>query len=246
MTKEVSFSNPFFDEMSKYAVKFAVPVFFGDSPHFSFGAKLGNGTATLIRLGQRFCAVTCSHVLEGYRKSAGRPGTVFQLGPVRVEPDAYLISEDPTRDLAILDLSSFVGKSPDLTEGNFVEPRSWPPGPVSKDDVLCLAGFPGIWREQVDLGHLRFYSFSSGTSEVVSARDDLIVTTVQIDECITQINHGKLWGFLGGLSGGPVFAWRKTPILIAELVGFIYEYQESLDLMYVRAAGVIRQDGTLS
>jgi hypothetical protein len=50
---------------------------------------------------------------------------------------------------------------------------------------------------------------------------------------------------LGGLSGGPVFVWRKTPILIAELVGFIYEYQESLDLMLVRSAAVIRADGTL-
>jgi hypothetical protein len=55
-----------------------------------------------------------------------------------------------------------------------------------------------------------------------------------------------VFGFLGGLSGGPVFAWRKTPVLVAELVGFIYEYQESLDLMFVRSAAVIREDGRLA
>jgi hypothetical protein len=42
-----------------------------------------------------------------------------------------------------------------------------------------------------------------------------------------------------------VFVWRKTPILVAELVGFIYEYQESLDLMFVRSATVIRDDGRI-
>jgi hypothetical protein len=53
-------------------------------------------------------------------------------------------------------------------------------------------------------------------------------------------------GSLGGLSGGPVLAWRKTPILIAELVGFIYKYHDGFDLMYVRAAKVIRQDATFT
>jgi len=42
-----------------------------------------------------------------------------------------------------------------------------------------------------------------------------------------------------------VFVWRKTPFLFAELVGFIYECQESLDVMLIRSAAVIRDDGTL-
>lgn len=81
--------------------------------------------------------------------------------------------------------------------------------------------------------------------EVLSVRDDVIVTIVQVDDCITQFKHGKVWGSLGGLSGGPVFAWRKMPLLIAEIVGFIYEYQESLDLMLVRSANVVREDGSI-
>ncbi len=243
--KDVSFANPFFDEISKYAVRFATPVFFGESPYSSYAASLSNGTASLLRLQNRFLGVTCHHVLDGYRRFKAAQDTFFQLGPVRMDPQKHLISEDRNRDLAVVDLTPFVGKVGDLTEANFVQPTTWPPRDVSKNDVLCLAGFPGIWRLQKDLGHLRFYSFSSGTGKVLSVRDDEIVTTVQIQECISQINDGKVWGSLGGLSGGPVFAWRKTPILVAELVGFIYEYQESFDLMLVRAARVMRDDGTL-
>jgi hypothetical protein len=80
---------------------------------------------------------------------------------------------------------------------------------------------------------------------VVSVRDQQIATTVEIQDCVTQINHGLVLSSLGGLSGGPVFAWRKVPVLHAELVGFIFEYQENFDLMLVRSATVIREDGTL-
>jgi hypothetical protein len=242
---DVSFENPFFDEISKYTVRFATPVFFGESPFSSYSASLRNGTATLIRLKNRFLGVTCQHVLDGYRAFESPQGKFFQIGPVRIDPERHVISEDRNLDLAIVDITSFVSKTGSLTEANFVQPMNWPPREVSKEDVLCLCGFPGIWREQMDLGHIRFYSFSSGLGEVSSVRDNVIVTRFQIQDCITQINFGKILGSIGGMSGGPVFAWRKTPILIAELVGFIYEYQENLDLMYVRAAKVIRDDGTL-
>lgn len=243
--KNVSFAIPFFDEISKYPVKFAVPVFFGDSPNSSYAASLRNGSATLLRLGDRFLGVTCHHVLEGFRQSRETQRGIFQLGPIRMDPEQHLISEDHERDIAVIDLTGFVDTVPELSVAKFVQPTTWPPGDVSTDDVICLAGFPGIWRDQMDLGYLRFYSYSSGAAEVVSVRDEIIVTTVQITDCVIQINHGKVWGSLGGLSGGPVFVWRKTPILVAELVGFIFEYQESLDLMFVRSATVIRDDGRI-
>lgn len=242
---EVSFDNPFFDEMSKYPVRFAVPVFFGDPPNWSFAASLSNGTASLLRLGNRFLAITCHHVLEGFRKRSATEATFFQLGYVRMVPDQYVIAESSELDLAVLDLTPFIGQTPYVTEAAFVSAPAWPPRAVTTDDVICMAGFPGVWRDQVDLGHLRFYSFSSGAAEVVSVRDQQIATTVQIQDCVTQINHGLVLGSLGGLSGGPVFAWRKVPVLYAELVGFIFEYQANLDLMLVRSATVIREDGTL-
>jgi len=242
----VSFDDPFYDELAKYPVKFAAPVFYGDSPTSSYSASLKNGTATFLKLKDRFLGVTCHHVLDAYRERRFTLETLFQLGPVGLNPDQYLVSEDKERDLAVIDLTNFVGTGRALSVASFVEPARWPPDQVSTNDVICLAGFPGIWREQVDIAHLRFYTFSSGASAVLSVSEDKIVTTVQIQTCVTEIQHGRVWGSLGGLSGGPVFAWRKSPILTAELVGFIYEYQESLDLMFVRAASVLQETGKIT
>jgi hypothetical protein len=190
--------------------------------------------------------VTCQHVLGGFRRSAGSGDTFLQIDEALVDPGKHLVSESVELDLAVFDLTSFVGRLRHLTEAKFVSPTAWPPGPVSTDDVICMAGFPGVWREQLAAGYFRFYSFSSGAAEVVSVDDRQLVTTVQIQQCINQINHGLVFGSLGGLSGGPVFAWRQAPVLHAELVGFIYEYQANLDLMLVRLASVIRGDGTLA
>jgi len=82
---------------------------------------------------------------------------------------------------------------------------------------------------------------------VRSAGEEQFVVSVRPEEPIVTVNKGLTVGSLGGLSGGPVFCWRKTDRLLhAELVGFIYEYQEKLDLMYVSAARVMNSDGTLN
>ncbi len=89
--KKVSFADPFFDEITKYPVKFAVPVFFGDSPNSSHSASLKNGTATLLKLGDRFFGVTCHHVLEGFRQYREAKDGFFQLGPIHIDPEQNLI-----------------------------------------------------------------------------------------------------------------------------------------------------------
>jgi hypothetical protein len=239
------FDNPFFDEMAKYPIRFSTPVFFGDSPFSSYSASLNNGTGSLVKLGDKYLGVTCEHVLRHYR-TLDKPHTVFHFGRVDINPEACLIDENQTYDLAVFDLTPFVGMVPELTAAKFVEPAIWPPRSVSLDDVICLGGFPGIWGEQINLGHLRFSSFSSGAAQVHAIGEHHLVTRVEIEKCVTQFNKGLVLGSLGGLSGGPVFAWRKEPVLAAELVGFIHEYQDVYDLMRVTSANPIREDGLSS
>ena len=106
--------------MSKFPVRFATPVFFGESPNASFDASLSNGTATLLNLNNRFLAITCHHVLEGFRRFiAGRDG-FFQLGYARLNPEQYLVAESRDLDLAVFDLSTFVETTPHLTEASGV------------------------------------------------------------------------------------------------------------------------------
>jgi hypothetical protein len=159
--KSVSFDNQLFDALAKYPVRFSTPVFFGDSPFSSYSASLRNGTGSLVKLGDKCLGVTCEHVLSEYRRIRDAQ-TVFHFGRVAINPEEHLISANHDYDLAVFDLTRFVGGSPDFTAAKFVEPTAWPPRDVSREDVICLGGFPGIWREQINLGQLRFYSFSSG------------------------------------------------------------------------------------
>ena len=47
---------------------------------------------------------------------------------------------------------------------------------------------------------------------------------------------------LGGLSGGPVFIHRN---IYWEFIEMIYEFSENFDLMYVRPASLVLEDGTI-
>ncbi|PYV74214.1 MAG: hypothetical protein DMG96_20835 [Acidobacteria bacterium] len=242
--QSVSFDNPFFDELAKYPVRFSTPVFFGDSPFASYSAALRNGTGSLLKLKDKYLGVTCEHVLRQYRRLK-EAQTVFHFGRIEINPEECLISENRDYDLVVFDLTRFVGAVSDFTGAKFVYPTAWPPRGVSREDVICLGGFPGIWREQINLGHLRFYSFSSGAGQVHAVGEHHLMTRFEVDKCVTQFNNGLVLGSLGGLSGGPVFVWRKEAILTAELVGFISEYQTDYDLMRVTSANLIQDNGSL-
>ncbi len=171
---------------------------------------------------------------------------MFHFGRVDFDPEEYIIAEDAQLDSVTFDLTEFVGRVEELTPLSFVEPIRWPPATVASDDVIAFAGFPGVWREQLSEGHLRFYSFSSGASPVSAIGDLHLVTRIEAEECVAAIRGGLVLGSLGGLSGGPVFVWRTAPILFAELVGFAMEYQETLDLLYIRRATCLDRAGRLT
>jgi hypothetical protein len=237
-------SEEFLEQLRRYAVRLAQPVFFGESPRNTYAAALENGSGCFVLLGKRLLGVTCYHVLHGFRQKRRLVPSVFQFGPIRLDPEQYLLSESPALDLATLDLTDYLDVVGNRVPRSLcIEPRRWPPDEIERDEVLTLAGFPGIWRSQMDLDHVRFYSFSHGATGVHAVGETHLVTRIEIDECIADFNSGLVLGSLGGLSGGPVFVWRKTPILIAELVGFIMEYQETLDLLYIRKAACVSAAG---
>lgn len=242
---EESSVTPYHLELSRYPAKFARAVYLGEPPPFSPSTYMASATMTLLKFDELFIGVTCQHVLARYRELLGtHANIIFQIGQAKFDPLQYLISEDKDRDLATFDVTSFVKEIEEAGRSSFIEPASWPPGEVLEEDVICLAGFPGIWREQVSLGHLRFYSFSSGATFVQSVGEERFAIRVLAEEGIVTVDKGKILGSLGGLSGGPVFCWRKGSLLWAELVGFIYEHQEEFDIMFVRAAKVLNRDGT--
>jgi hypothetical protein len=235
--------NPLFDQLARYAGQFAQPVYYAD-PSGQGRAAFKNGSGFFVRLAHRTLAVTCHHVLSDYRR---RGGSSIEFGRVSIDPEQYLLAEDRDLDLVTLDVSALVGHSGGVDPAWCIDPYRWPPGDVASDDVLALAGFPGLGREQVDPDYFRFHAFTAGTTAVVSRGGPThLYTQVNLDQSIMSGVRPDIAEDLGGVSGGPVFVWRKTPVLIAELVGIVVEYQSSLDLLYVRRAACLRHDGTIS
>jgi hypothetical protein len=245
MMEDSNLVTPFNLELSRYPSKFARAVYLGEPPPFSPLTKMASATMTLLKFDDLFIGVTCQHVLAHYRKLLEtHENIIFQIGRAQFNPLQYLIGEDKDRDLATLDVTSFVGDIEEVGKCSFIEPPYWPPRDVSENDVICLAGFPGIWREQLGRGHLVFPSFSSGATFVQSVGEERFAIRIQAEQGVVTFNRGMILGSLGGLSGGPVFCWKQGGLLWAELVGFIYEHQEEFDIMFVRAAKVINRDGT--
>jgi hypothetical protein len=237
--------NPLFDELARYAGRFAQPVFFTD-PTAEGHAAFKNGSGFFLRLPERTVGVTCHHVLTDYRKRRGPSlSESFQFGRARFEPEVRLVAADQDLDLAVLDVTSLVDVADGIDAGSCIFPGTWPPGDLSADDILALAGFPGIGRQYFTPDYFRFHLLSAGTTEVTSLGPNHLVTRLELEKCVHSGVLPEVTEDIGGMSGGPVFVWRKGTLVTAELVGAIYEYQASLDLMRVRLLGCLQPDGTL-
>src|SRR4051812_29069572 len=108
-------AGPLGREMSKFPLRFAKAILFGDLPSPHAPARINNGTASLIDLGNGPLAITCSHVIASFRERVrqGRP-SLFQSGNCRLNPLSQLISEDENLDLAVIGLRNDQAK--EITE----------------------------------------------------------------------------------------------------------------------------------
>lgn len=225
------------------------PVYIGDPPLLRATISCANGTATLVRFGLRFFAVTCNHVLQEYRRlAAGRRPRHFQIGELVLNPEEQLVTANENLDLAVIELRH--GQVVDdrrlgVLATKFFEPASWPPDPINTNDVVSFAGFPGEWREQNRLNRLTMYMLGHGAAGVHSVGETHFYTRLELDDCESVAYDEKEVAGLGGMSGGPVFRWRKGQ-LAADPVGFIVEYQSALDLLYIRSSHVLNPDGSLA
>lgn len=241
-------AGPLGQEMSKFPLRFAKAVLFGDLPSARAVARINNGTASLVDLGNGPLAITCSHVIASFRERLreGRPG-LFQIGNCRLNPLSQLISESEDLDLAVIGLRGEQAK--EITGdgeigSSFFRPVYWPPEPVSQGDSIAFGGFPGQWRTQLDFDALEFGTYSIGASGVTTVGDGYFVSQFEREYWVKSLNNrgvDHLAG-LGGLSGGPAFVQRG---LRFDFVGVIYEFSSNYELLYLRHSGVIGTDGQI-
>lgn len=221
-------------------------MYFGRRNPNSNKLEVANGTGGLLRLGGKFLGVTCQHVITQYR-AARHEGKAdfFYFGDAAIDPDAALIDESERLDLAIFDLSDLAARTPFLRESNFYEPRVWPPAEVDESDVLAFVGFPGEWREQEGRLDLYFYKMNYGAASIESVSEDRICSRLALDQVTYFVRNKTTFQSAGGLSGAPVFVWRRGVLLTGELVGFVYEHQATFDLLFIRRATCIQASGKL-
>lgn len=232
--------------LTNFPASFMEPVYIGDPPLQRVEPVCAMGTATLIHLNGRFFAITCHHVVQAFRELADQPRHM-QIGEFPLDPDAQLVSESKSLDVAVIEIqphqllegSSGIG----LQREKFFGPRTWPPDQITEDEVISFAGFPGVWREQVGINRFEIFMLSHGAAGVHSISGTKFVTRLELERCESLMSVKEITD-LGGMSGGPVFRWRKGD-LEPQLVGIIYEYQEAYDLLFIRSTAVIRPDGTI-
>jgi hypothetical protein len=233
-------------ELSRWTDRFSRPVYFGSQHENAYDLNVNSGTGCLLRLDGRYFGVTCHHVLAAYReRKANEEVEFFYFGEAPIDPEALLIDESERLDLVTFDLSSVIGFSDRLMPVNFYEPRVWPPGDVAEQDIISFVGFPGEWRQQAGRFDLEFASFSHSATYIESVGEEHLCAHVALEESTFLIRTRETTGFAGGLSGSPVFVLRNSQILTVELVGFIYEYQPTFDLLYIRRAKCVNVDGKL-
>jgi hypothetical protein len=204
-------------------------------------------TATLVDLGQGPLAITCAHVISDFidRWNAGR--ALIRVGSVRVSP-SQLAGLDLDVDLATIRLSD--EQAADLvSEGGlaaqFYQPSRWPPEPAIEGESVAVGGFPAQWRQKrAETREIIMPYYGIGATAVTSSSDRIFGCRFEREHWIWTSRDNQLpdLTFLGGLSGGPVFAERH---LHRALTGIITDFRAESEIMLMTHVHWIQEDGNI-
>jgi hypothetical protein len=240
-------------EMERYPLRFASVAYFGPSLKRDMPITVRSGSASLLVFGGKPVVVTCSHVLQGYRDmQAEIENCFFQIGNCKLNPLAQLIDESQEFDIAVIALTD--KQVQEVTNGKygfgefFVDPPVWPPASVIAGEFVAYGGYPGELRKALSFNELSFGSYSSGASRVTATHDNFFVCQFEREHWVTHHFEPEPTT-IRGMSGGPVFAIRRSKdsgLVTYEFVGIIYQFSEEFELLYVRLAGVLGSDGSVT
>jgi hypothetical protein len=204
--------------------------------------KVNNGTATLLRRGHIYLAVTCFHVVKHYRNVAhDDPGCFFAIGSCHFNPIAQIVSEDEAIDVCVIHLTP--AQASEIVAGNigigeqFFELGAASAGPAKVDEYVAFAGFPGELRLLQSLDAFNFGVYSSGAARVTDQHTDYMVCRFERDHWIRSIHSGDAEPkSLGGMSGGPAFVIRHSPagVISYDFCGIIFRMHEASESLLIR------------
>ncbi len=247
--------GPLGNQLSKYPLLFSISVNIIENPNDFKKSEFFNGTGSLIKLKNTYIGITCDHVLRKYDKiiNAGKE-CLFAFGNLQIDPYKSLIDRSKKFDIAIFSLEGYELNKIQYEKNigsEFINPSSWPPTKIKKNDLVILGGFPKIFRKEVSPFYFSMASLSIGPIPVTHTFESRV--TCQFDREYWVYNKRNIdfdttrTDDLGGLSGSPVFKYDQTSIDTFEFIGIVYEYKEMpFDILNIRHAEIINLDCTIN
>lgn len=239
-------AGPMGQEMTKFALRSCAPVYFGVPPSRERPIVVNSGTVSLLKFGDQLLAITCSHVIDGYRHGLAKDARcLFAIADCYFDnPLDQLVAEDSAIDVAVLRLTS--DQAHEITRASngiaeaFYEIGPRPPTPAKIDDYVAYGGFPGDVRHIISFSELSFGSYSSGSCRVTDCHSDYMTCKFEREYWIKHFSEPEPES-LGGLSGGPAFAIVHQPsgLVSYRYAGLIYGMHESTESLFIRQASVL-------
>lgn len=235
--------NQMFVAVAQWAVLYTAPIFFVD-PKTAENPKVhANASCFFVNTGERMFAVTCKHVIEGFRElKKEKSDAEFLLGSIPLDIEIRLIAEGDKRDIATMqieneDLHTLGKRCCDCT--------SWPPPDAKNNETVVFAGYPQIYRGEPRTGEIRIESVP-----IIETVHDSSPRHFSIglsgEDWVKLIGYRELSELtkFAGFSGGPVFRLKDTEIVVLEPIGVIYQYN-SYGIIHALHIGFINADGTI-
>jgi hypothetical protein len=234
-------------EYQKWALNYVIYTYFAD-PVNKTGSKIHNSaTTTFVDTGKKKLAITNAHVIEEFKKlQLKEPDINYQLGSL-VIPDILnrIVSKNSQYDLATYEITE---KEINSIQKQFCLSPQWPPDEIKKDELLLFAGYPGIFRDIVSPGRVKF--------ESIIILDEIISTSPESFKILLDTdNYERLLGkrtweelsSMGGCSGAGVFRINdKKKIATLEPVGVIFEGSNFLKIQKAAHFTVIDEQGIIN
>lgn len=201
---------------------------------------IANGTGSLVEIGESRFLITAKHVADEFSK----PDLVGVIGghgapPVDVS-NWRIIDSDSRIDVATIEVPHAF--DPGTIQKQFHKPDGWPPQRAQRDEVAVFLGVPGIHRRTKTDGVINhvtpfcdFVSSASTRHFIMACEGQRHV--VKFDDKLPD------FGSTGGVSGAPVFIYRKKKLVFC---GIIYEGDETEKATFFAAhADFVKADGML-
>ena len=192
-----------------------------------------------VQTGARIVGISAAHVHdEILRLKALYGGAHCQVGAHVFEPAKRIIDIDRHLDLVTYDFSEV---STNAAGANVNSPLSWPPLAADRDTILACGWPSELWTAGNESHNFELLHFIALLQQNNPSQVGVVTfTSSSIPWGERALPAGTN---LGGMSGGPVFRLIEQPLTRLELVGIIYEYQPTFELILARPLTLVGRDG---